>query len=94
MPVMMPPVRKLMRFGHAFEKSYDGLTTLAATLVVSVASASAASMMIRANGLSSLPVSATGSQIASPNTITVADVVRTPTSGNSVMVVGRPRAWP
>ena len=56
MPVMMPPVRKLMRLGHAFEKSYDGLTTLAATLVVSVASASATSMMIRAIGLSSLPV--------------------------------------
>ncbi len=91
---MRPPVRKLMRFGQAFEKSYDGLTTFAATLVVSVASASAASMMIRRIGFSSRPVSATGSQIASPNTSTVADVVRTPTSGNSVMVVGRPRAWP
>ena len=34
---MTPPVLKLMRFGHAFEKSYDGLTTLAATFVVSVA---------------------------------------------------------
>ena len=26
--------------------------------------------------------------------MTVADVVRTPTSGKSVMVVGRPIAWP
>ena len=51
-------------------------------------------MMIRAIGLSSLPVSSTGSQIASPKTITVADVVRTPTSGKSVIVVGRPRVWP
>ncbi len=66
MPVMMPPVRKEIRRGQAFEKSYDGLTTLAATLVVSVASARAASMMTRAIGLFSLPVRATGSQIASP----------------------------
>ena len=42
MPVMMPPVRKLIRLGQAFEKSYDGLTTLAATFVVSVASSARA----------------------------------------------------
>ena len=40
MPVMMPPVRNEIRFGQALEKSYDGLTTLAATLVVRVASSS------------------------------------------------------
>ncbi len=57
MPVMMPPVRKLMRFGQRFEKSYDGLTTFAATLVVSVARARAASMMISRIGFSSMPVS-------------------------------------
>src|SRR5438309_201179 len=37
-PVIRPPVRKLTNFGTALEKSYDGLTTLAATFTDTVAS--------------------------------------------------------
>ena len=37
MPVIIPPVRKLMRFGARWEKSLDGLTTLAPMFRLSVA---------------------------------------------------------
>ena len=39
-------------------------------------------------------ISATGSQIASPNTTIVALVTATPMNANAVIVVGRPSAWP
>ena len=44
-PVMMPPVRKEIRRGFRFEKSLDGYTTLAATLVFKVATSSATKAM-------------------------------------------------
>jgi hypothetical protein len=65
-PVIRPPVRKLMRLGQAFEKSYDGLTMLAATFADSVAIARVNSARITTIGLLKLPVRATGSQIALP----------------------------
>src|ERR1700682_1832632 len=92
-PVISPPVRKLISFGITFEKSYEGLTMLAATLTDRVATASVKSAKITTNGLSNLAVSATGSQIGAPYTFWVAAVISTATSGKSVMVVGSPRIW-
>ena len=66
-PVIRPPVRKLILLGQAFEKSYDGLTTFAATLVGQRRERQRqATVTSRRSGLSSLPASSTGSQIASP----------------------------
>src|SRR5689334_5617563 len=65
-PVMSPPVRNEIRFGQAFEKSYDGLTVFAATFTESVATASVKSARTMTMGLLNLPVRATGSQIAVP----------------------------
>src|SRR5438874_11141417 len=93
-PVISPPVRKLISFGRRFEKSYEGLTMLAATFTDSVATASVKSAKITTSGLLNWPTSATGSQIALPNTTTVADVISTATSGKRVIVVGSPRIWP
>src|SRR5438874_10356368 len=93
-PVIRPPVRKLISLGRAFEKSYDGLTMLAATLTDRVATASVKSAKTTTSGLSNWPTSATGSQTALPNTTTVADVISTATSGKRVIVVGSPRIWP
>jgi hypothetical protein len=39
-------------------------------------------------------MSATGSQMGSPNTTIVALVTATPMNAKSVIVVGSPRAWP
>src|SRR6202165_1964607 len=93
-PVIRPPVRKLISFGITFEKSYDGLTMLAATLTDRGATASVKSAKITTSGLSNLAVSATGSQIGAPYTFCVAAVIRTATNGNKVIVVGSPRIWP
>ncbi len=49
-PVMMPPVRKEIRRGFRLEKSFDGETTFAATLVFSVAISSATSAMNATTG--------------------------------------------
>src|SRR5438270_13309459 len=67
---------------------------LAATLTDRVATASVKSAKTTTSGLSNWPTSATGSQIALPNTTTVADVISTATSGKRVIVVGSPRIWP
>ena len=50
-PVMRPPVRKEMRRGFRLEKSFEGETTLAATLVFSVAMSSAMRAMNATDGL-------------------------------------------
>src|SRR5438034_347188 len=62
-PVIRPPVRKLISLGRAFEKSYEGLTMLAATLTDRVATASVKRAKTTTRGLSNFPVSVTGSQI-------------------------------
>src|SRR5437763_1291644 len=93
-PVIRPPVRKLISLGRAFEKSYEGLTMLAATLTDRVATASVKSAKTTTSGLSNFPVSVTGSQMGAPYTFCVAAVISTATRGNSVMVVGRPSTWP
>src|SRR2546430_1504801 len=82
-PVIRPPVRKLISLGRAFEKSYEGLTMLAATLTDRVATASVKSAKTTTRGLSNWPTSATGSQIALPNTTTVADVISTAKIGRA-----------
>ena len=69
MPVMMPPVRKLIRRGARLAKSFAGETTLAAMLVESVAMASVISARTESTGLSKRCMSCTGSQIAFPKTI-------------------------
>ena len=92
--MIRPPVRKLISLGRAFEKSYEGLTMLAATLTDRVATASVKSAKTTTRGLSNFPVSVTGSQIGAPYTFCVAAVISTATRGNRVMVVGRPSTWP
>ena len=93
-PVIKPPVRKLISLGRALEKSYEGLTMLAATLTDRVATASVKSAKITTRGLSNFPVRVTGSQMGAPYTFCVAAVMSTATNGNSVIVVGRPSTWP
>src|ERR1700674_355325 len=93
-PVIRPPKRKLIAFGQRFEKSYEGLTTFAAMLTESVATARVKSARTITIGLENLAVSAMGSQIAEPYTVTVADVINTASNGKTVMVVGRPSSWP
>ncbi len=77
-PVIRPPVRNEISRGFRLEKSFEGETTLAATLVFSVAISSAISATNATTGWLKRPSSATGSQIASPNSTTDADVTATP----------------
>src|SRR5256885_9385215 len=93
-PVIRPPVRKLISLGQTFEKSYEGLTILAATLTESVATASVKSAKTTTTGLSNFATRSTGFQIAAPYTFCVAAVISTAASGKRVIVVGKPRIWP
>ena len=93
-PVMRPPVRKEMSRGLRFEKSLEGDTTLAATLVLSVATSKATSAIKATTGWLNLPSSTTGSQMAWPNKTTEAEVTATPIKEYSVMAAGKPSAWP
>src|SRR5215510_7042361 len=93
-PVIRLPMRKLMAFGIAFEKSYEGDTVLAAMLTEIVATASVKRASPTTIRFENLLVRATGSQIAWPYTTTVAEVIRTASSGKKVMVVGSPKIWP
>src|SRR5919198_702960 len=93
-PQSRPPTRKLISFGTALEKSYDGLTTLAARLHDTVASTTPISASTTATGLENLAASATGSQIALPYTSTVAEVVMIETIAMKDIVVGSPSTWP
>src|SRR4051812_23068546 len=77
-PVIIPPVRNEIRCGLKFAKSFDGDTTLAATLVVRVAISSAISATNATSGSPNRPNSSTGSQIGWPNNTTEADVTATP----------------
>ena len=54
MPVISPPMRKEIRFGHRWAKSLAGLTTLAAMLVASVARQSDSIENDQHNGLREL----------------------------------------
>src|SRR5580765_2517572 len=90
--VMSPPVRNEMTRGARLLKSFAGDTTLAARLVVIVATVSAIIDSTTVNGPPILPSSSTGSQITLPpgNTSTVADVTATPMNAYSVIVGGNP----
>ena len=66
MPVIRPPVRKLIRRGQRWEKSLAGLTTLAARLVASVATQSESIAITSTTGLLNRVSRSTGSQIAAP----------------------------
>src|ERR1039457_1316699 len=76
-PVMMPPVRNEIRRGFRLEKSFDGETTLAATLVLRVAISSATRATDATTGRWKRPRRMTGSQIALPKITTEADVTAT-----------------
>src|SRR5215475_12018683 len=93
-PVMSPPVRNEIRRGLRLEKSFDGDTTLAATLVFSVATSSATSATDATIGSLNRASSATGSQIASPNSTADADVTATPMNEYRVIAAGNPSACP
>src|SRR5215207_5257483 len=94
--VIMPPVLNEMYLGARFEKSNDGETTLAAMLVDIWAIAMMNMARIRRTGMSpvSRVTSATGSQIASLYTTTVAAVTAIPIKEKAVIVSGSPRTCP
>ncbi len=94
MPVMSPPVLKVMKRGKAFAKSFAGETTLAAMLTATVATTTVNIAMATTSGDVKRPTSFTGSQIASPKMITVALVMSTPMAAKTDMVVGRATTWP
>src|SRR3954454_14618794 len=93
-PVSRPAVRKFSQRGSAFAKSYDGLTTLAATLQDIVARIAITRPIVTTTGFSNRRVSWTGSQIAEPYTSTVPEVVMIETSAMNDIVVGSPMTWP
>src|SRR3954449_3700501 len=94
-PVISPPTANVIFFGKALEKSYDGLTTLAARLHDTVASTRATIAMITTTGLENRAASWAGSQIASPGKSSCApEVVKIAISAMNDIVVGRPRSWP
>src|ERR1019366_6593741 len=94
MHAIRPPVRKLIKRGERFEKSFDGETRFAATLTFSVASSNANIAITTATGFPRRARTWTGSQIACPKIIAVAEVTATPMKEYSVMVVGKPNTWP
>ena len=65
-PVTRPPVRKLIQRGNALEKSFAGLTTLAAMFTDSVATTMVNMAMATSARLSKRPTRSTGSQMALP----------------------------
>src|SRR5580700_1319538 len=65
-PVIRPPVRNEISRGLRFEKSFDGETTFAATLVFNVATSRAINAMVATIGWLNLPSRTTGSQIGAP----------------------------
>src|SRR5579864_8730743 len=93
-PVIKPPVRNEISRGFRLEKSFDGETTFAATLVLSVATSNAIRAINATTGWLNFPSSATGSQIASPKSTTDADVTATPMKEYSVIAAGSPKACP
>ena len=80
--------------GARLEKSFAGETTFAAMLVVSCASSTMSAPKMMTGALPIRAMSATGSQMASPNSTIVALVTATPMNANAVIVAGRPIAWP
>ncbi len=76
--VINPPLTKLIFFGARFENPFAGATTLAAILVVSVAIVRASMETKITVGFSNFESKTTGSQIACPKIMTVADVTATP----------------
>ena len=66
MPVIRPPVLKLIARGKALAKSFAGETTLAAMLTASVATTAVNIEIAMTNGSWNLPTSLIGSQIISP----------------------------
>src|SRR5262245_17571468 len=78
-PVISPPSAKVIFFGKALEKSYDGLTTLAARFAEIVASTSATSATTTTAGEENRDARVAGSQMTSPNSTAPPDVVRVAT---------------
>src|ERR1043165_6383321 len=91
--VIMPPARKEMRPGARLEMSLAGLTTLAAMLVVSVATESMIREMMITGAEPTRATTSVGSQMVLPKMIGVALVTAMPMKQKRVIVVGRPRAW-
>src|SRR5208282_2536822 len=77
-PVMKPPVRKEMRLGRKLEKSLEGDTTFAATLVLSVATSKATNAIRATIGWLKRPSRITGSQMGCPKITADAEVTATP----------------
>src|SRR5208283_3047957 len=81
-PVITPPVLKLMSLGMVLEKSFAGDTVLAAMFTEREATTRPTSARTSVMGLLNLPSSTAGSQTDSPNTMADADVMMTPNAEN------------
>ena len=92
--VITPPILKLIRRGHRFEKSFAGETTFAPMFTFNVASRMAIKDTTTATGEWKRLKSCTGSQIADSKMTTVAEVTATPMNAYKVIVVGKASAWP
>src|SRR5438132_13638469 len=92
--VMRAPFLNEMRLGEMLLKSLEGATTLAARLVVSVATESPTIEMITITGPPMCASSSTGSEIRLPKMNTVAVVTTAPMKANSAIVPGSPTACP
>ena len=94
--VIRPPVRNEIWRGDRLEKSFDGDTTLAAMFVEiwAITITIIATISRIGRSASSCATSVTGSQIASSNSITVAQVTAMPMNEKPVMVIGMAIDWP
>ena len=92
--VVTPPARKLSRCGMTFTNALAGATTLAAMLVLSVATMSPTKPALVAPTPPTHCSSSTGSAMGAPNNTTVALVTTRATAENKIIVSGRPSAWP
>src|SRR5579875_758345 len=93
-PVISPPVRNDIQRGAVLEKSYDGLTTFAATLTETVATSTVSRPRMTTAGLDSFVASCTGSQIVAWYSACAPEVMRMASRQKKVIVVGRPSTWP
>src|SRR6478672_2244364 len=93
-PVRTPPRANVISRGNALAKSLAGDTTLAAMLTDSVATTTVNIAMATTIGWRNSPTSKTGSQMALPKMIVVAEVIMTPMAANTVIVVGSATTWP
>ena len=91
---MMPPLRKLIRFGLMLDRSYAADTKFATMFTPMVASTKTPLPNNMMMSLSTRSSSSAGSSTASPYTETEAAETTTDVSANAVQLNGRPQILP